>query len=175
MKKILFFLLLSCFTFGQDIVKDSITQNGRLVLFRAGDNKITLNALKPINEFKYIEGLLTTDGTPYLALKFYSYNINSEVVLQDLNNHPDFNNEFPNSTISFEGIYNITSHKIFVDSQKRKVYNKVKILAISGGLLYLFFNVVLKDNNVEDANNEITEFLKYFSVQDNYFALNANL
>ncbi len=175
MKNTLLFLFLSVFGFGQTIVKDSITQNGRLVLFRAGDNKITINATKPINEFKDVYGLLTTNGVPYLSLKFLPYNINSEVVLQDLKNYPDFDAEFPNSMISFEGIYNITSHKTFIDSEKRNVYNKVKILAISGGLLYLFFNVVLKDNNVDVANKEISEFLKYFSIQENYFAVNPDL
>ncbi|MEC3875953.1 hypothetical protein [Chryseobacterium salviniae] len=168
-------LFFSFFAFGQKVEKDSITEKGRFVLFRAGDNKITLNSLKPINEFKEIEGILTTDSEPYLGIKFYPYNVNSEVVLQDLKNHPDFDKEFPNSTISFEGIYNITSHKTFVDSKKRNVYNKTKILAINGGLLYLFFNTVLDNGNVEDANKKISEFLKYFSIHENYFAVNTNL
>ncbi|HAO08188.1 MAG TPA: hypothetical protein DCQ50_14660 [Chryseobacterium sp.] len=175
MRKTLLFLLFSAFVFGQDIVRDSLSENGRLIEFRVGESKLTLNTAKPINDFKNIGGVLTTDGNPYFGLKFFPYDLNSEVILMDLKNDPKFNVDFPNSTISFEGVHNITSYKVFTDSKKRKVYNKVKIYAISGGLLWMFFNVEMKGNNTDASENQVKELIDSFTLQDNYFALNPNL
>ncbi len=175
MKKTFLLFLFSCFAFGQNIVKDSTSENGRLIAFKVGQSKLTLNTLKPINDFKNIEGVLTTDGSPYFGLKFFAYDLNSEIILMDLKNDPKFNVEFPNSTISFEGVHNITSYKVYTDSKKRKVYNKVKIYAISGGLLWMFFNVEIKGDNIDASENQIKDLINSFTLQDNYFALNPNL
>ena len=67
----------------QEIIKDSITTNGRYVEFKINNNLLVLNTSYPIDKFKEVEGILTTTGKPYFGIKFFSYDYNSEVALSE--------------------------------------------------------------------------------------------
>lgn len=175
MKKTLLLLLFSVFAFGQEIVSDQETSIGRTTVFKVGSDKVKIEATAKINEFTEINGLLTSDGSPYFAVKFYEYENNSNSVLFDLYNAIDFKETFPNGVISYDKIHNITSTKNFVDSKKRNVFGFTKIYALSKGLLYVFINIPIENKNEDQAKQKANDVIKWMSVEPNYYEMHANL
>lgn len=170
----LFLLLISGALFSQEIIKDSLKPKGRFTEFKFSSNRLTVDTPYFIPSFTEKHGILTTEGRPHFGVKFLPYEMNSDVVIQDLFTHEDFKKEFPNAEIYHGATKKITSHKTYVDSTNQKVTQLTRIYAVKGGLLYFFFTIPVENKSHDTVEKEVTDFLAYVKLEENFYT-NTNL
>lgn len=157
-------------SYGQEVIKDSLLSKGRYVEIKANRHLLKINAPFYINPFKVKNGILTSDSRPYIGVMFEPYDFNSEVILQDLINDPSFIKENPTAEFIPKDVYSIRYWSVFTDKANKKIAMFTRMYAVRGGILYFVFNIVLEKRTPKQAEDEVVDFMKYITLEQNHFS-----